>query len=309
MSRLQWILSVLLAPLSRERSLPLVRPTLIDWDPSLSPRTIQIKGNTIFYVLKGEGEPLLLIHGYGAGSWVWEKQMDILSRHYKTYALDIIGHGYSDRPKIEYAPETYIHLLRDFMDGLEIERATLIGNSMGGGIAWAMAALFPKKVGKLILIDCVPPDVLKQVRNESFRTLALVKDIPFLPYLVIASRNKNSIKRILQECLFDRRLISSALLNRQWELARFKGSAWVLYSTLKHAKHTSKMGDYLSLINQPTLLIWGEQDLVFPPSVGESLHQAIKGSKLHIIKGSGHIPMWETPEEVNRVILEFLKGK
>jgi pimeloyl-ACP methyl ester carboxylesterase len=257
--------------------------------------------------VKGEGEPLLLIHGYGAGSWVWEKQMDILSRHYKVYALDIIGYGYSDRPRIEYTPETYIHFLRDFMDGLEIERATLIGNSMGGGIAWAMAALLPKRVGKLILIDCVPPDVLKQVRNESFRTLAVIKDIPFLPYLVIASRNKNSIKRILQECLFDRRLISPALLDRQWELIRFKGSAWVLYSTLKHAKDTSKMGDYLSLINHPTLLIWGEQDLVFPPSVGESLLQAIKGSKLHIVKRSGHIPMWETPEEVNRIILDFLK--
>jgi pimeloyl-ACP methyl ester carboxylesterase len=68
------------------------------------------------------------------------------------------------------------------------------------------------------------------------------------------------------------------------------------------------MGDYLSLINHPTLLIWGERDLVFPPLVGESLHQAIKGSKLFIIKKSGHIPMWETPEEVNRVILDFLKA-
>jgi pimeloyl-ACP methyl ester carboxylesterase len=307
MSRLQWILSVLLAPLSRERSLPLVRPTRIDWNPSLSPRTIQIKGNTIFYVVKGEGEPLLLIHGYGAGSWVWEKQINILSKNYKVYALDIIGYGYSDRPRIEYTPETYIHFLRDFIDGLEIERATLIGNSMGGGIAWAMAALFPKRVGKLILIDCVPPDVLKQVRNESFRALAVIKNIPFLPYWVISSRNKNSIRRVLQECLFDRELISPALLDRQWELIRFKGSAWVLYSTLKHAKDTSKMGDYLSLINHPTLLIWGEQDLVFPPSVGESLHRAIKGSKLDIIKRSGHIPMWETPEEVNQVILDFLK--
>jgi len=309
MSRLRWILSVLLAPLLRERSIPLVRPTRIDWNPSLSPRTIQIKGNAIFYVVKGEGEPLLLIHGYGAGFWIWEKQLDILSRNYKVYALDTIGYGYSDRPRIEYTPETYIHFLRDFMDGLEIERATLIGNSMGGGIAWAMAALFPKRVEKLILIDCVPPDVLNQVRNESFRTLAVVKDIPFLPYLVIASRNKNSMKRVLQECLFDRRLISPALLDRQWELNRFKGSTWALYSTLKHAKETSKMGDYLSLINHPTLLIWGERDLVFPPSVGESLHQAIKGSKLHIIKRSGHIPMWETPEEVNRVILDFLKDK
>ena len=309
MSRLRWILSVLLAPLLRDRSIPLVRPTRIDWNPSLSPRTIQIKGHAIFYVVKGEGEPLLLIHGYGAGSWVWEKQMDILSKNYKVYALDIIGYGFSDRPRIEYTPETYIHFLRDFMDGLEIERATLIGNSMGGGIAWAMAALFPKRVKRLILIDCVPPDVLNQVRNESFRTLAVVKDIPFLPYLVIASRSKRSVKAVLQECLFDRRLITPTLLNRQWELIRFKGSTWVLYSTLKHAKDTSKMGDYLSLINHPTLLIWGERDLVFPPSVGESLHQAIKGSKLHIIKRSGHIPMWETPEEVNQIILNFLKDK
>jgi pimeloyl-ACP methyl ester carboxylesterase len=286
----------------------LVRPTRVDWNPSLTPRTIQIERNTVFYVVKGEGDPLLLIHGYGAASWVWEKQMDVLSRNYKVYALDIIGYGYSDRPRIEYTPETYIHFLRDFMDALEIERATLIGNSMGGGIAWAMAALYPKRVEKLILIDCVPPDVLKQVRNESFRILAVVKDIPFLPYLVIASRHKNSIKRILQECLFDRRLISPALLDRQWELIRFKGSTWVLHSTLKHAKDTSRMGDYLSLINHPTLLIWGEQDLVFPPSVGQSLHRAIKGSTFHLVKKSGHIPMWETPEEVNRVILEFLKA-
>jgi pimeloyl-ACP methyl ester carboxylesterase len=68
------------------------------------------------------------------------------------------------------------------------------------------------------------------------------------------------------------------------------------------------MGDYLSLIHHPTLLIWGEHDLVFPPSVGDSLHRAIKGSTLHLIKRSGHIPMWETPEEVNRVILDFLKA-
>jgi len=307
MSRFQWILSVLLAPLLRERSIPLVRPTRIAWNPSLLPRTIQIKGHTIFYVVKGEGEPLLLMHGYGAGFWVWEKQMDILSKNYKVYALDLIGYGYSDRPRIEYTPETYIYFVKDFMDSLEMEKATLIGNSMGGGIAWAMAALFPKRVKRLILIDCVPPDVLEQVRNESFRALAAVKDIPFLPYLVIASRSKRSVKAVLQECLFDRRLITPELLNRQFELNRFRGSTWVLHSTLKHAKETSKIGDYLSSIDHPTLLLWGEEDVVFPPSVGEGLHQAIKGSKLHVIRKSGHIPMWETPDEVNRAILDFLK--
>ncbi len=308
MNRLRWILSVLLAPLFRKPTIPLVRPTRVDWAPSLTPQTIKVKGYTIFYVAKGEGKPLLLIHGYGAGCWVWEKQIDALSRDYRVYALDLIGYGYSDRPKIEYTPETYIHFLRDFMDGLEIGRASLIGNSMGGGIAWATAALFPERVERLVLIDCVPPDVLHQVRNESFRALAVTERVPFLPYLVIAGRSKRSVKAVLEECLVDKRLITPDLLNRQYELTRIKGSTWVLYSTLKHANETSRMRDYLSLIDHPTLLVWGERDLVFPPAVGESLRQAIRHSTLYVVKESGHIPMWESPDEVNRVILEFLKA-
>ena len=307
MNRLRWITSVLLSPFIRERSIPLVRPNRIDWNPSLSPQTIEVKGHTIFYIAKGEGEPLLLIHGYGAGFWVWEKQVDILSHSYRVYALDLLGHGFSDRPKIDYTPETYIHFFRDFMDGVGVERATLIGNSMGGGIAWAMAALFPERVKRLILINCVPPDVLKQVRNESFRMLAAVKDIPLLSYFVIASRNKNSIKAILKECVSDIRLITPEIVIRQYQLSRIRGTTWVLYSTLKNARDTSKMVDYFSRINHPALLIWGERDLIFPVSVGENLHQAIQGSKLFVIEKSGHIPMWETPEVVNQAILEFLK--
>ena len=309
MNRLRWIPSVLLSPFIRERSIPLVRPNRIDWNPSLSPQTIEVKGHAIFYIVMGEGEPLLLIHGYGAGFWVWEKQVDILSHSYRVYALDLLGHGFSDRPKIDYRPETYIHFFRDFMDGVGIERATLIGNSMGGGIAWAMAALFPERVKRLILINCVPPDVLKQVRNESFRMLAAVKDIPLLSYFVIASRNKNSIKAILKECVSDIRLITPEIVIRQYQLSRIRGTTWVLYSTLKNARDTSKMVDYFSRIHHPALLIWGERDLIFPVSVGENLHRAIQGSKLFVIEKSGHIPMWETPEVVNQAILDFLKEK
>jgi pimeloyl-ACP methyl ester carboxylesterase len=309
MSRFRWIHSVLLAPLTRERSIPLIRPNRVKWNPSLSPRTIQIKGHTIYYIAKGEGEPLLLIHGYGAGFWVWEKQIDVLSLSYCVYALDVIGHGFSDRPKIAYTPETYIHFLKDFMEGVGIEKATLIGNSMGGGMAWAMAALFPERVKRMILIDSVPPDVLNRVRNESFRTLVAIQDIPFLPYLVIASRNKKSIRWILEECVSDIRLITSEVLNRQYELSRIKGTTWVLYSTFKNAKDTSRMKDYVSRIDHPTLLIWGKRDVIFPLSVGEDLHQAIRDSKLQSIETAGHIPMWETPHEVNEAILDFLKEK
>jgi pimeloyl-ACP methyl ester carboxylesterase len=306
--RIRWMVSILLMPFFYGCSIPLVRPNRIDWNLSLSPQTIEIQGHRIFYVVKGEGEPVILIHGYGAALWVWEKQIKILSQSYRVYALDLIGHGYSDRPKIDYTPDAYIHFLRDFMDGVGIERATLIGNSMGGGIAWAMAIFYPERVEKLILINCVPPDVLEKVKNESFRTLVAIKDIPLLPYLVIGSRSKNSIKWILQECLSNIKLITPEVLNRQYQLSKIKGTTWVLYSTFKNASDAKGLKDDLSRIDHPTLLIWGKWDLIFPPAIGEELHQTIRGSKFQVIDKSGHMPMWETPEEVNQAILSFLES-
>jgi len=304
---IRWIISVLLMPFLWGWSRPLVRPDRIEWNPSLTPQTIQIKGHTIFYAVKGEGRPVILIHGYGAGMWVWEKQIAILSHSFRVYALDLLGHGFSDRPKIHYTPEAYIHFLKDFMDGVGIEKATLIGNSMGGGIAWAMAAVFPERLDRLILINCVPPDVLDQVRNDSFRTLVTIKDIPLLPHLVIANRSRRSIRWILQECVSNIRLITPEILDRQYQLSKIKGTTWVLFSTFKNAEEGTRLKDHLSQIYHPTLLLWGERDLIFPTSVGEGLHRSIKGSKFHIIEKSGHIPMWETPEKVNQAILSFLQ--
>jgi pimeloyl-ACP methyl ester carboxylesterase len=307
MIQLRWVTSILLKPFLWGHSLPLVRPKGIDWNPYLSPQTIKIKGHTIFYIAKGEGKPLLLIHGYGAGMWVWEKQIEILSQTYRVYALDMIGHGFSDRPKIDYTPETYIHFLKDFMDGVGIERATLIGNSMGGGIAWAMTILFPERVDRLILINSVPPDVLGQVRNDSFRKLVAIKNIPLLPYLLIAGRSKHSVKRVLQECVYDIRLITPEVLNRQYKLSKIKESTRVLYSTFKNAGRALKFKDQLCHIHHPTLVLWGDRDLIFLTSVGKWLHQMISSSKIQLIERSGHIPMWETPEQVNQAILFFLK--
>jgi 2-hydroxy-6-oxo-6-(2'-carboxyphenyl)-hexa-2,4-dienoate hydrolase len=221
--------------------------------------------------------------------------------------VDLIGHGFSDRPRISYTPEAYLQFLKGFMDGVGVKKATLIGNSMGGGLAWAGAIAIPEYVHKLVLINSIPPDVLAQVKNESFRTLAAIKNVPFLPYLVIASRSRHSIKRVLHECVSDARLLTREVIDRQYQLSRIKGSPWVLYSTLKNGEEALRLKDALPNIHSPTLLIWGEKDLIFPPPVGEYLHRAIPGSEFKLIKGSGHIPMWETPEEVNPLILSFLE--
>lgn len=302
----RWVLSILTMVLLWGCSTPLVRPDRIDWNPSLSPQTIEINGHTIFFAVKGEGKPVILLHGFGAAMWVWEKQIEALSKDHRVYVLDLIGHGFSDRPKIPYRLETYIQFLKDFMDGVGVERAILVGNSMGGGLAWAMAALYPERVDKLILINSMPSDVLDQVRNESFRALVAIKDIPLLPYLVIASRNRKSVKWILQWCVSDIKLITPEILDRQYRISNIKGTTWVLYSTFKNAEDAKKLKGYLSSVLQPTLLIWGERDLLFPIPIAESLQQAIPGSKLQVIEKGGHMPMWEAPDEVNRAIVDFL---
>jgi pimeloyl-ACP methyl ester carboxylesterase len=302
----RWIASLLSTALSRDHSAPLLRPTRIGWNPSLAPGTVDVKGHTVFYAVKGEGEPVLLIHGYGAAMWLWEKQVDILSRSHRIYLIDLIGHGFSDRPRIDYTPPFYIHFFRDFMDAIGVEKASLVGNSMGGGLAWAMAALFPERVNRLVLIDSIPPDVLNQVKNDSFRALVAVGRIPFLLPLAFAGRNKDSIRWILQECVWNTDLITPEVANRQYQLSRIKGTTQCLYSTFKNAKDAVKLRESLSRIDRPTLLIWGENDLIFPPSVGEGLQSAISGSRLQIIEKSGHIPMWETPDKVNPLLLDFL---
>jgi pimeloyl-ACP methyl ester carboxylesterase len=178
---------------------------------------------------------------------------------------------------------------------------------MGGGIAWGTAILFPERVDRLILIDCAPPDVLAQVKNESLRTLIAIRGIPFLPYLVISGRSKSSMRWVLKECVSDVKLITPEVVKRQYQLSRIKGTTWVLYSTLKHAEEALKLKDQFSLIRQPALFIWGEKDIIFPPDVGETLHRAITGSKFQLIEKSGHIPMWESPDKVNQAILSFLQ--
>jgi pimeloyl-ACP methyl ester carboxylesterase len=116
------------------------------------------------------------------------------------------------------------------------------------------------------------------------------------------------VKWILQECVTDKALITPEVVDRQYQFSRIKGTTWCLYSTFRNAKDAIRLKEYLPRIDRPTLLIWGEEDLLFPPSVGEALNRAIPGSELQIIEKSGHIPMWETPEKVNPLILGFLSG-
>lgn len=284
----------------------LVRPTAFDWNQALDLRLTRIGGGEIFYAVTGEGPPALLLHGFGGEIWMWERQVAALSKRYRLYIPDLLGYGYSDRPKVDYTPSFFIEMIRQFMDQLGVGSASLIGNSMGAGIAWAFALTHPERVDKLVLIDGLPPQIVPAIRNCFVRWCLAVRHVPFLTYLAIALRTRRIVRMALMQVVHDKRLITDEVVERQYRISRTPGTARVIASTVRYADEVARYTDTLATLRKPTLIIWGEQDELFPVAVGKQLHTSILDSELVVIKGSGHMPMWETPDETNRAILEFL---
>jgi pimeloyl-ACP methyl ester carboxylesterase len=237
---------------------------------------------------------------------MWEKQVAALSKRYRLYIPDLLGYGYSDRPKVDYTPALFIDMIRQFMDQLGVNSAGLIGNSMGAGIAWAFALTHPERVDKLVLIDGIPPQVVPAVRNRLLRWFLAIRHVPLLPYLAVALRTRRMVRTALTQIVYADRLITDVVVERQYRIDRIAGTARVMASTVRYADEVTRYADALETLRQPTLIIWGEQDEVFPVEVGKQLHASIRDSTLVVIKASGHIPMWEKPDETNRAILEFL---
>lgn len=284
----------------------LVRPTAFDWNPALELRLAGIDGGEIFYTVAGEGAPVLLLHGFGGEIWMWERQVAAISKRYRLFIPDLLGYGYSDRPKVDYTPSLFIGMIRQFMDQLGMRSASLIGNSMGGGIAWAFALTHPERVDKLVLIDSIPPQVVPAVRNRLFRWFLAIRHIPLLPYLAVALRTRRMVRVALMQVVYNDRLITEAVIERQHRIGRMAGTARVMASTVRYADEVARYADALETLRKPTLIIWGEQDELFPVAVGSQLHASIRDSELVVIKDSGHMPMWEKPDETNQAIMEFL---
>src|SRR5574340_590834 len=116
-----------------------------------------------------QGPPLILIHGYGGSMWQWEYQQTPLAAHFRVITPDLIGSGLSDKPDLDYRPEELIESVRGLMDRLGLPTATLVGNSMGGGVAIGMALTHPELVDRLVLIDGLPDHVHDRLASPLMR--------------------------------------------------------------------------------------------------------------------------------------------
>jgi pimeloyl-ACP methyl ester carboxylesterase len=270
--------------------------------------TVSVKGQTMAYLDVGQGQPVILIHGFGGSMWQWEHQQVPLSAHLRVVTPDLIGSGLSDKPNIEYLPDQMLDYFLSFMDALQIRQATLVGNSMGAGLAIGMALAHPARVSKLILVGGLPANVREKLTSPSIKravdTSAPSWFVSFGNWLF----GGMMIESVLKEIVHDPALLTPAVIERSNRNRQRPGLIAPVLSVrdtlpLWEDGFAKRIGD----ITHPTLILWGEEDRVFPIAVGEELQRTIKDASLVRIPGAGHIPQWERPDVANQAMLDFLR--
>jgi len=302
----RFIFSVVMA-MTAACSSPTPIPPQFDAIERIPIQTLSVKGQTMAYLDIGTGHPVILIHGFGGSMWQWEYQQAALSSHVRVITPDLIGSGLSDKPDIEYSPEQMLDYFIAFMDALQIPQATLAGNSMGAGLAIGMALAHPDRVSKLILIDGLPDNVMGKLTSPSIRR-ALETSAP--SWLISIGNwlfGGLMIESVLKEVVHDPALLTPAVLERSNRNRQRPG----LIPPILTVRETLPLWENgfatrLGEITHPTLILWGEEDRVFPVTVGEELHRTIKNSTFIRIPQAGHIPQWEQPDLANQAMVKFI---
>jgi pimeloyl-ACP methyl ester carboxylesterase len=271
-------------------------------------QTVDVQGQRMAYLDVGQGRPVILIHGFGGSMWQWEHQQSPLSGTFRLLTPDLIGSGLSAKPDIEYRPDQTLAYFVGFMDALHIRQAALVGNSMGAGLAIGMALTHPDRVSHLILIDGLPANVRERLTSPSIRRALDTAAPTWLASLGNWLIGGLMIESILKEIVHDAALLTPAVIERSNRNRQRPGVISPLMTVretlpLWEAGYARRIQD----IHHPTLILWGEEDRVFPLSVGEELQRTIQGSVLVRIPKAGHIPQWERPDLANRAMIEFLR--
>lgn len=283
-------------------------PPWFDSIERLPLNSITVKGHRIAYLDQGQGPPVILIHGFGGSMWQWEYQQAALAGQFRVITPDLLGAGLSDKPEIEYRPDQLLEFLTGFMDALHIPQAVMIGNSMGAGLAIGLALDYPTRVSSLILIDGLPARVMDHLGSPSLRR-ALTTPAP--SWIVSVGNwlfGGSLLESTLREFIHDPALLTQAVLDRSNRNRQRPGLFRALLTVGTNLPLWERdFAPRIGTIAHRTLIIWGEEDRVFPIKAGDELHQMIARSQYIRVPNAGHIPQWEQPDVVNAKILSFLQ--
>lgn len=251
-------------------------------------------GAKIHYLEAGSGPVVILLHGLGGNTSNWAPTIGPLAQKYRVIVPDQIGFGKSDKPMLNYRVTTLVDFLDGFYKQVGVQKATLVGNSLGGFTAAAFALAHPDKVDKLVLVDAagysVTGDIDPKVLNGlNPSTRQQIKDLMALVFY-----NKEAFASDLAVDTF---LASRVTAGDQYTIQRFIDSI---------AHNEDMLDGKLAAIKLKTLIIWGREDGLTQLTMGQRFNKEIAGSQILIIDKCGHVPQLEKAAEFNAGLLKFL---
>jgi pimeloyl-ACP methyl ester carboxylesterase len=275
---------------------------------AMKSKSVLLNGRPVNYVEAGSGPVLLLIHGMAGNIGNWQKVIEPLARHHTVVAPDLPGHGASAPGAGGYSVGAFAAGLRDLLIVLGHERATLVGHSLGGGIAMQFAYQFPEITERLVLVSSggLGPEV-----SPVLRVAALPGADLFIATTATASRFAAALARGLSVAGL-RPATDIAEVTRGYASLADSDRRAAFLGTLRSAigigGQRIHVGDWLYLAEgMPVLIVWGARDPIIPVRHGERAHQAIPGSRLEIFDQVGHLPQLEAPGQFVAVLERFLE--
>lgn len=254
---------------------------------------------------KADSIPIVLIHGTGSSLHTFDGWVDKLIESNRVIRMDLPGYGLTGPfPNRSYSMANYTNFMKDFLMALGIKQCILAGNSLGGQIAWNMALRHSDMVQKLILIDAagIPKN------SKSIPIAFKLAEIPFVNRIFTYITPKFVVRSSVENVFFDKSNVTDSLVDRYFELSLRKGNrqAFVDRFNIPSDSSTYKR---INEVNQPTLILWGADDLLIPLENAYKFQTYLPNDTLVILNKTGHTPMEESPVESLKPVLDFLKIK
>jgi len=284
-------------------------PTRLSWAPEIPIRYVEINGINLRYIEVGQGPPLLLLHTIRTQLDMFQKVIPELARHFRIYALDYPGHGYSDIPAVEYTPELFTNVVAGFLEQVNIQDATLAGESIGGSIPLRLAARHNPRVKQVIAINPYDYDAGRGAKRSSgiANLLFSLNNVPILGSTFWRLRQYPIFKNIMEGGVVHKDALPPALLREMNEVGNRPHHYRAQMSLVAHWADWEKARADYGKIAVPVLLVYGEYDWSRPEE-REANQRAIPGAAMTIVKDGGHFLSLDVPEAVIQLIRRFSRA-
>lgn len=271
---------------------------------------IEVDGMSVHYRVEGLAQdsiPLVLLHGTGASLHTWDGWVNALKSERKIIRLDLPAYGLTGpNPTSDYTQEFYATFINNFLTKLGVRQCIISGNSLGGSIAWNFAVKYPKKVSKMILVDAGG----YAMKSKSVPIAFQVAGWPLIKNLFKYVTPRSIVQKSVENVYVDKSKVNEILVDRYFELSLREGNRQAFIDRMSEFRNkgiTNIKTSQIKYLSMPTLIIWGDKDLLIPLEVGEKFHTDLPNDTLVVFKNLGHTPMEEDAENTVATVKEFLK--